>query len=203
MLLLSADFVNCGLLKLEGPGFSYCPVFYDVISQEEAERRGYRYNTVVPKSWDTFETREVTPEEIYEMGYGLERWMGENYEEIISHYIPQMDIREVPNKFLDKRAPSSLIKAARTPSVVVIQVMMREADLDTDAPELDIEEPLQDAVEEAECGSVVSSGTLPGGLFSIDIETSTTSRVKCLKVIERTLKKLGCSASTAIVVNEE
>lgn len=200
---LSSSFVNCGFLKLEGSAYTYTPVFYKVISPEEAARRGYDYNTVICKSWDTLETGEVTPEEINDKGYGLNRWMENDYEEIISQYIPQMELREVPPKFVDKRDPASLVKAARKSKVLTIQVTLREADLATDEPELDIEELLQDAVEDAECGEWVSSGTEPGGLFCIDFETSASTRGKCLKVIERTLKKLGCPESTKVEVFEE
>jgi hypothetical protein len=174
-----------------------------VISPEEVARRGYRYDTVICKSWDTLETREVTPEEIHQMGYGLDRWMEDNYGEIISQYIPQMELREVPPEFVDKRDPASLIKAVKEPKVLTIRVTLREEDLATDDIEADIEEPLQQAVEDAECGTWVSSGTAPGGLFDIDFETVPSTRAKCLKVIERTLKKLGCPESTTAGVIEE
>jgi hypothetical protein len=200
---LRANFVNCGFLKLEGPEHSYTPILYEVISAEEAARRGYRYNTVICKSWDTLETREVTPEEIHEKGYGLDRWMEDDYEEIISQYIPQMEFREVPPKFVDRRDPASLIKAARKPTVLTIRVTLRDVDLATDDIEPDIEEPLREAVEDAECGAYVSSGTAPGGLFDIDFETAPATRAKCLRVIERTLKKLGCPESTTVEVIDE
>jgi hypothetical protein len=200
---LSACFVNCGFLKLEGPEYAYTPVFYMEIPEYEAAFLGYQYNTVVCKSWDTLETREVTPEEIREKGYGRDQWMEDNYEEVISQYIPQMELREVPAKFVDKRDPASLIKPVKEPKVLTIRVTLREADLATDDIEPDIEEPLQEAVEDAECGTWVSSGTAPGGLFDIDFETTPSTRAKCLKVIERTLKKLGCPESTTVEVLEE
>jgi hypothetical protein len=70
---LSANFVNCGFLKLKGYPYTYCPMFYEKIDPHEAKRRGYQYNTVIPKSWDTSETREISPEEIKEKGYGRSR----------------------------------------------------------------------------------------------------------------------------------
>jgi hypothetical protein len=200
---LSAKFVNCGFLKLEGLEHTYCPVLYKVIPPEDAARRGYRYHTVICKSWDTLETREVTPEEIHEKGYGLDRWMEDDYEEIISQYIPQMELREVPPKFVDKRDPASLIKPVKEPKVLTIRVTLREVDLATDDIEPDIEELLQEAVEDAECGTWASSGTAPDGLFDIDFEIVTATRAKCLKVIARTLKKLGCPESTTVEVIDE
>lgn len=200
---LSSNFINCGLLKVEGLEYTYTPKLYKIISVEEAVRRGYRYNTVITKSWDTLETREVTPEEIYEKGYGLDRWMEEHYEEIISRYIPQMELREVPAKHIDKRDPETLKKTVKKPTILTVRVTLREEDLTTDEPELDIEEPLAEALEDAQCGSFASSGTEPGGLFSIDFTTSSATKAKCLKTIERTLKKLGCPESTTVEVLED
>jgi hypothetical protein len=200
---LSASFVNCGFIKLDGPEYIYTPVFYKEIPEYEAAHLGYQNNTVVCKSWNTLETREVTPEEIREKGYGRDQWMESRYEEFISQYIPQMELREVPPKFVDRRDSASLVKAAKKPTVLTIRVTLRELDLATDDIEPDIEEPLQEAVEDAECGTWASSGTAPGGLFDIDFETAPSTRAKCLKVIERTLKKLGCPESTTIEVIEE
>lgn len=199
---LSVNFVNCGFLKLEGLEYTYTPVYYKLISNEEAARRGFRHNTVICKAWDTLETREVTPEEIHERGYGLDRWMEDKYEEVISQYIPQMELREVPAKFLDKRDPAALRKIEKKPQALIVRISLREAELATDDVEPDIEEPLEEAVEDAECGSFHSSGTEPGGLFVIEIETTTSTRAKCLKVIERTLKKLGCLNAATIEVAE-
>lgn len=200
---LSSNFVNCGLLKLEGLEYTYTPKRYKIITKEEAARRGYLYNTVVTKSWDTLETREVTPEEIYEKGYGLDRWMEEHYEEVISQYIPQMELREVPPQFIDKRDPDALKEAVKKPAILTVRVTLREEEMFIDELELEIEEPLAEALEDAQCGSFASSGTEPGGLFSIDFTTSSANRSKCLKVIERTLKKLGCPESTTVEVLED
>jgi hypothetical protein len=199
---LSSNFVNCGLLKLEGLPYTYTPVFYELVPNEEAERRGFRHNTVICKAWDTSETREVTPEEIHEKGYGLGRFMEDEYEKVISQYIPQMELREVPAKFLDKRDPASLRKTEKKPQTLIVSIILREAELATDDVEPDIEEPLEEAVEDAECGSFYSSGTEPGGLFVIEIETTTSTRAKCLKVVERTLRKLGCLNAATIEVTE-
>lgn len=200
---LSANFVNCGFLKLEGLEYTYSPVFYKLISNEEAARRGFRHNTVICKAWNTLETREVTPEEIREMGYGLDRRMEDEYEEVISQYIPQMELREVPAKFLDKRDPASLRKIEKKPQALIVRISLREAELATDDVEPDIEEPLEEAVEDAECGSFHSGGTEPGGVFVIEIGTTTSTRAKCLKVIERTLRKLGCLNAATIEIAEE
>lgn len=195
---LSADFVNCGFLKLEGYEYTYSPVFYYEIDPHEAKRQGYQYNTEIPKSWDSKERREVSPEEIRQKGYGRGIRMEEKYESFISEYIPQMEIREVPPKFIDKRDPASLVKEEKKPKTITIRVTLREDDLATDDPELDIQEPLEEAVEEAECGVWISSGTAPGGLFEIEFETDAASRAKCIKVIQRTLKILKCPESTQV-----
>lgn len=197
---LSSNFINCGLLKLEGLEYTYTPKRYKIISVEEAVRRGYRYNTVITKSWDTLETREVSPEEIYENGYGLDRWMEEHYEEIISQYIPQMELREVPPQFVDKRTAETLSRSSKKSTTLTVCITFQENDLETDDPEPDIEHPLTEAIEDADCGSFSSSGTEPGGLFSLDYTTTRAKRAKCLKVIERTLKKLGCPESTTVEV---
>ena len=136
------------------------------------------------------------------MGYALDRFADVIYEEIISQYIPQMELREVPAKHIDKRDPETLKKTVKKPTILTVRVTLREEDLTTDEPELDIEEPLAEALEDAQCGSFASSGTEPGGLFSIDFTTSSATKAKCLKVIERILKKLGCPESTTVEVLE-
>lgn len=189
-------------MKLEGLPYTYTPTLYSLISPEEVAKKGYRYNTVICKAWNTIETREVSPEEIHEMGYALDRFADEIYEEIIFQYTPQMEVREVPVKFIDRRDPATLKKTVKKPAILTVRVTLREEDLRTEEPELDIEEPLSEAVEDAECGSFASSGTEPGGLFSIDFTTSSAAKAKCLKIIERTLKKLGCPESTTVEVLE-
>ena len=184
-----SDFLDCGNVKLEGLPYTYTPTFYSLIPSEEAALKGYRYNMVICKSWNTLEKREISPEEIHEMGYALDRFADVIYEEIISQYIPQMELREVPAKHIDKRDPETLKKTVKKPTILTVRVTLREEDLTTDEPELDIEEPLAEALEDAQCGSFASSGTEPGGLFSIDFTTSSATKAKCLKVIERILKK--------------
>lgn len=203
---LPTQFVNCGFVKLGGLPYTYTPVAYEIIPEDRARSLGFRYNTVVPRAWNArFEDlREVSPEEIIQKGYAKDKQMDAgNFELMLSEYIPRLELREVPPKFVDKRDPALLIKPVKEPKLLTIRVTLREVDLATDDIEPDIEEPLQEALEDAECGTWVSSGTAPGGLFDIDFETAPATCAKCLKVIERTLKKLGCPESTTVEVMGE
>jgi hypothetical protein len=201
--ILSEKFVNCGFIKLEGLPYTHSPRLYRFISKEEAAYHGYRYNTVMPKSWDTLEMREVTPEEIEKNGYG--RWyqyMMCDHVEVITPYIPQMEEREVPRQFVDKRTAEQM-KSKEKSNTLTVWITFLLNELTTDDPELDIERPITEALEESDCGSFESSGTDPGGLFSIGYSTTRGQRAKCLKVIERMLKKRGCPASTTVEVSED
>jgi hypothetical protein len=200
--IFSEKFVNCGFIKLEGLPYTYTPTLYELISKEEAAYRGYRYNTVIPKSWDTAEMREVTPEEIEKHGYGrFHQYLMHDHAKVITPYIPQMEEREVPRQFVDKRTAEEM-RSVKKSTTLTVCITFQQHDLETDDPEPDIEHPLTEAIEDADCGSFASSGTEPGGLFSIDYITTRAKRAKCLRVIERTLKKLGCPASTTVEVLE-
>jgi hypothetical protein len=200
--ILSEKFVNCGFIKLEGLPYTYAPTLYREILKEEAAYHGYRYNTVIPKSWDTMEMREVSPEEIEKNGYGkFHQWLMHDHVAVITPYIPQMEEREVPRQFVDKRTTEQMTSAKKSNTLTVYISFLRH-DLETDDPEPDIEHPLTEAIEDADCGSFASSGTELGGVFSIDYTTTRAKRAKCLKIIERTLKKLGCPESTKVEVHE-
>jgi len=201
--IFSEKFVNCGFIKLEGLPYTYTPTFYSEISKEEAAYHGYRYNTVIPKSWDTLDMREVTPEEIEKNGYGrFHEWIMHDHVEVISPYIPQMEEREVPRQFVDRRTAEQMTSAKKS-STLTVCISLPQDELETDDPEPDIEEPITEAIEESDCGSFASSGTDPGGFFSIEYTTTRGKRAKCLKVIERMLKKLGCPASTTVEVFDD
>ncbi len=107
--------------------------------------------------------------------------------------IPKMEIGETREDFVEG-AKDALMQ----PAPVRLQIIFKQADLSTDDPEIDIQEPLEEALEESEAGSWSGSGAEMEGLFVIDIETTVRERTKALNVIRRMLKKLKCPTTTVI-----
>lgn len=198
---LSCDTVDCGRLKIEGDPYGpngYIPRFYKELTPLQAKTSGWEHPYVLPTMKGY---RAASLEEIREKGYHKHQWMtGENYRDVLSSWIPQMELREVPDEFIDRRDLAEVARKAtpKQPARVELRIIFQEADLATDDPELEIEEPLEEALEDGEAGTLAGSGTEPGGLFVIDIETTSRERAKTLRIIRRVLKRLKCPASTTI-----
>ncbi len=128
-----------------------------------------------------------------------------SYETRLADLRPEMEVREVPEEFLDREAMRKM--AAGEPVMekplpkqeveLVVIIPMQGDDPALDEPEEQFEEPLSEALEDAGCSSCTSSGTTPDS-FDIDVDTMKSSLRRCLSVIRRVLKKAGAPAATII-----
>lgn len=89
-------------------------------------------------------------------------------------------------------------KLRAEPQPVELTIVIPMAELPSDDPELEIEEPLIEALEEAEAGEVTGDGTMPDDTFNIDVQTLRPCLKTTLRVIRKVLTKLNCPASTVI-----
>jgi hypothetical protein len=197
---LPSTFVNCGREALDGPEWGpdgYNPQFYEELAPNQASALGFRYVQVVSERNGY---RELSPEEILAERRHKRRWLEwNNYNEVFDEWRPQMEIREVPPEFIDKKAQlgESVTAKALPPQVVELVVVFQLSELETEDPELEIEEPLEEALGEAECGAIGGSGTAPG-VFEINLDTTRSDLKRCLSVIRRVLKKLKVPSNTII-----
>ena len=110
------------------------------------------------------------------------------------------------NSVLAENGDEVKVKAAKAvaePEFVELTVVIPMGELPSDDPELDLEEPLGEALEEAEAGEVTGSGTMPDNTFDIDVTTERSQKKKALRVIRKVLGKLKCPVSTVIVEDAE
>ncbi|MEA3210659.1 MAG: hypothetical protein QOE70_3716 [Chthoniobacter sp.] len=198
---LTRDTVDCGKVKIEGEPYGpngYRPRFYEELGSEQARQTGYEHPYIVG---ELHGYRSVSMQEIREKNYHRLIHVGpSNLQNVLRDWIPQMELREIPEKFVDRRTSASLSKRSQVaePEPVKLRIIFQQDDLATDDPELDIEEPLEEALREGAAGMWSGSGTEPGGLFVIDIETTRKLLPKTLRVVRRVLKKLHCPPFTVI-----
>lgn len=198
---LPVTFAPCGRLVIPkeiSQANQYFPKFYYVLDPEEVGHLGFKYPYAANERNGY---RSLSPEEIQKERRFRHQWLDySNYVEVISEWRHKIEVREVPEAFLDKKALSGepvLAKALPSEEVELV-IVFQDADTITDEPEEVFVEPLEEAVADAECGEVVASGTTPG-VFEINVDTCRSDLRRCLTVIRRVLKKAGAPASTEIV----
>ncbi len=195
-------FVNCGKVPGESLNSIRKPLFYHALSDDD---RGWLRVDWQFATSHALDAAEVTQSEIIEKKMHLHQWLTwENYKDIISARQSQMTFRDVPEEFIDHEALRKLAagepveeKPLPQPRKVEFLIIFQSADLVSDDPELDLEEPLEEALGDSGCGDVAGSGTAPG-VFEINVETISSDRARCLAVIRRVLKKAKAPASTII-----
>lgn len=200
----AATFVNCGKMDAEIVEAIPAPKLYMILTDMNRQLTGLtsKYATYGA----LFDAKPLAEEDIQREGMQLRRWLDwKSYEGLIHEWRPQMELRDVPEEFLDREAMRKM--AAGEPVMekplpkqeveLVVIIPVQGDDPALDEPEEQFEEPLSEALEEAECGSCTSSGTTPDS-FDIDVDTVKPSLRRCLSVIRRVLKKAGAPAATII-----
>jgi hypothetical protein len=202
-------FVDCGKMASDLLAEIPKPSFYKLLEEkyQPKDPSASRYVRVPyhsPEGWGS-EKRITEAEAIAEGLHKYEALTSLNYEARLAVLCPNMEVREVPEEFLDRVAIRKMeagepvlekpLPKQEVELVVIIPVQGDDPALDE--PEEQFEEPLSEALEEAECGSCTSSGTTPDS-FDIDVDTVKPSLRRCLSVIRRVLKKAGAPAPTII-----
>lgn len=212
---LPATFVNCGKVSIHALSLLPEPKFYE--TKPPVYKTVNHHDPVLPGVTYVYVDRPVTDTR----GYVMERITQEaaiaegrfkedmitclSYERLFQEWRPKMEMRDVPPEFLDREAMRKM--AAGEPVMekplprqeveLVVIIPVQGDDPALDEPEEQFEEPLSEALEEAECGSCTSSGTTPDS-FDIDVDTVKPSLRRCLSVIRRVLTKAGAPAGTII-----
>jgi hypothetical protein len=212
---LPAFVVDCGKVSAEALASLPEPNFYvkrepweGCINEDEPMLAGINYvyvNRRIPGSLFSKKERVTIDAAIAEGLFYDDMITHLSYERLFQEWRPQMEVREVPEEFLDREAMRKM--AAGEPVMekplpkqeveLVIILPMQGDDPALDEPEEQFEEPLSEALEEAGCGSCTSSGTTPDS-FDIDVDTVKPSLRRCLSVIRRVLTKAGAPAATII-----
>jgi hypothetical protein len=196
------SFVNCG--KMAKSDFENIPEveFFFILDKDMQEELGFKTPYAVMEGSGYLPYREVSKQEIKEKGLWPREWLEwHSLEELIRGWRKRMTVREVPDEHLDHAAleAASLPVEEEPPQEVELLILMPLAELRTDDPEPDLEEPLAGYLTEFECGEVTGSGTTPG-FFEINVETTQEDLTRCLNLTRRTLKHLKAPASTIIRV---
>lgn len=206
-----AHFVNCGRMRPDVLSLIPTPKFYRSVPEEYQPKNlpGVKYVRIRGGTDD--QGRYVGEIQIPEQEAIAQGWRRSamlshlTYETRLAEWHPQMEVRDVPEEFLDREAMRKM--AAGEPVMekplprqeveLVVIIPVQGDDPALDEPEEQFEEPLSEALEEAECGSCTSSGTTPDS-FDIDVDTVKPSLRRCLSVIRRVLTKAGAPAATII-----
>jgi hypothetical protein len=195
---IPTTFVNCGKFPVEVVHRLPKADFYYELDERDRLSLGVDWKYATSESGALpMDCQEISLPEALGRGLHLYQWLTcDNYELIIGEWLPLMSIREVPKEFIDHEALRKMAagepveeKPLPQPRKVEFLIVFQSADLESDDPELDLEEP--------GCGDVAGSGTAPG-VFEINVETISSDRARCLAVIRRVLKKAKAPASTII-----
>ena len=190
---LPSDCVDCARLPIALESHELAAKFYSDLSDGFGASVGVKtkYGLYTDNGW-----REITEDEI-ERGAYYEKEILDytDMRSFIAKHRSEMWVKEVPPEFVDKRKQKV---PKPEPGPVEFRIILVQADLATDDPEPDIQDPLEAALDEAEAGSVTDTGTNPDGTFDIGVECPRSARAKTLRIIRRTLVELKCPASTVI-----
>ncbi|MFM2143577.1 MAG: hypothetical protein RLZZ476_2121 [Verrucomicrobiota bacterium] len=196
------NFVDCG--KMRKSEFEKIPdaEFYTILHEDMQEELGFKTPNAVMEGSGYLPYREVSKQEIKEKGLWPDEWLEwHSVDDLIRRWRKRMNVREVPEEHVDHAAlaAASQPMEEEPPQEVELLILMPLAELRTDDPEPDLEEPLAGYLTEFECGEVTGSGTTPG-FFEINVETTQEDLPRCLNLTRRTLKHLKAPASTIIRV---
>lgn len=203
---IPTTFVNCGRFPVEVVHRLPQADFYYKLDEHDRLSLGVDWKYATSESGAlSMDGQEISLPEALGRELHLYQWLScDNYERIIGEWLPSMTLREVPDEFIDHEAMRKMAagepveeKPMPMPHKVEFLIVFQSADLESDDPELDFEEPLEKALGDSGCGDVGGSGTTPGG-FEINVETISSDRSRCLAVIRRVLKKAKAPASTVI-----
>lgn len=200
--VLPIQFVDCA--RLPAASLDQLPVaeFYERLPKDMQDELGYETPNVVWEGSGYLPYREVTKGEIRNRGLWPDKILSNGDDEkLIQCWRKRMTVRQVPEEHVDHvaLAAASQPVAEEPPQEVELLILMPLAELTTDDPEPDLEEPLAGYLTEFECGEVTGSGTTPG-FFEINVETTQEDLTRCLNLTRRTLKHLKAPASTMIRV---
>lgn len=110
---LPPSFVTCGRLKLEGEAHGiggYLLRFYEEFDLADAKAEGWAYPFLVQ---EMDRSRAISKTEIDGNGYHKDVSLTpDNYKEILRDWMPQMELREVPEKFIDRRDLAEVARKA-------------------------------------------------------------------------------------------
>ncbi len=202
---VSTHFVDCGTVDVSEVEALPEPKFYWILNEDYMRQLGFKSKYGTCEGAGIYDSNELTMEDIVTRGLHRDTWLEwHSYEKLIGEWLPSMSVREVPEEFIDHEALRKMAagepveeKPLPQPRKVEFLIVFQSADLESDDPELDLEEPLEEALGDSGCGDVAGSGTAPG-VFEINVETSSSDRARCLAVIRRVLKKAKAPASTII-----
>jgi hypothetical protein len=203
--LLPIQFVDCA--RLSKSSLDKLPVaeFYERLPKDMQDELGYKTPNAVWEGSGYLPYREVTKDEIRNRGLWPDKILSNGHDEkLIRCWRKRMTVREVPEEHVDHAALAAASRPMEEdpPLEVELIILMPQAELRTDDPEPDLEEPLAGYLTEFECGEVTGSGTTPG-YFEINVETTQDDLTRCLNLTRRTLKHLKAPASTIIRVLSE